>query len=356
MLLALWIVALLSLLAYGLMSAVRMGLREEKWSKAEFEADELLSGLGGMAFARLRADQNTDMDSLQEDWGRLYQSDSLTLLSKFEGVDATRGDFVLTVIPVDELGKVNVNVAGTGLLEMLLRSAGAGHMAPEIALAICDWRDPDEEGIAEADYYSGLEPAYAPADADLARIEELLFVKDVTPTLFFGEDANHNGVLDPNEDDGDAFLPPDNADGRLQLGLIDMLTVCGETDDAAINANTASEPILFAVFASTVANEEEAAKMTMALLAHRRGADGMDGTDDDNPFQAQEGIVAFLALTLGEDEPLVALAAARSLEVSSAAFRFHLRVQMPERHLLREAELLVSREDGELRVLEWHEG
>lgn len=55
--------------------------------------------------------------------------------------------------------------------------------------------------------------------------DELRLISGFTAELFDGEDANRNGVLDPNEDDGDASLPIDNGDGRLDRGLRDFITV-----------------------------------------------------------------------------------------------------------------------------------
>ncbi|MBM3334826.1 helix-hairpin-helix domain-containing protein [Candidatus Sumerlaeota bacterium] len=46
-----------------------------------------------------------------------------------------------------------------------------------------------------------------------------------TAAALFGEDANENGVLDPNEDDGDQSSPTDDADGELDKGLYPFLTV-----------------------------------------------------------------------------------------------------------------------------------
>jgi len=43
--------------------------------------------------------------------------------------------------------------------------------------------------------------------------------------VLFGEDYNRNGLLDPNEDDGDESFPPDNADGELYRGVEPFLTV-----------------------------------------------------------------------------------------------------------------------------------
>ncbi len=42
--------------------------------------------------------------------------------------------------------------------------------------------------------------------------------------VLHGEDANGNGILDPNEDDGDATLPSDNSDGRLDRGILGYVT------------------------------------------------------------------------------------------------------------------------------------
>ena len=46
-----------------------------------------------------------------------------------------------------------------------------------------------------------------------------------TRTILYGEDANLNGVLDPNEDDGTRSLPEDNADGKLDPGILEYVTV-----------------------------------------------------------------------------------------------------------------------------------
>ena len=102
------------------------------------------------------------------------------------------------------------------------------NMSEEICNAILDWIDSDEDvrtGGAESATYEGLAFSYSARNAPMQAIEELLQVQGVTPALFYGEDANRNGRLDPNEDDGDESLPPDNGDGVLDLGFRDFLTV-----------------------------------------------------------------------------------------------------------------------------------
>ncbi len=125
---------------------------------------------------------------------------------------------------VDESGKLNVNIIPNLDLEeedaraLLLPLPG---MTDSIADAILDWVDTDEEARqfgAESDVYQSYSPAYAAANRPITSIEELLMVEGVTAELVYGEDLNRNGLLDPNENDGDVSPPMDNADGILELG------------------------------------------------------------------------------------------------------------------------------------------
>ncbi|MCP4888556.1 MAG: general secretion pathway protein GspK [Planctomycetaceae bacterium] len=75
-------------------------------------------------------------------------------------------------------------------------------MTEDIADAILDWLDEDEEPRpygAEIEYYSTLPTPYEPNNGPLQSVEELLLVRGVTPTLLFGADVNRNGVIDPDE-------------------------------------------------------------------------------------------------------------------------------------------------------------
>lgn len=103
-------------------------------------------------------------------------------------------------------------------------------MTDELADAILDFIDSDEtarEFGCESEYYESLSPPYPAKNSPLESLDELLLVRGVTPSLLYGEDMNRNGLLDPNENDGDASFPPDNADGALQMGWSAYLTVFG---------------------------------------------------------------------------------------------------------------------------------
>jgi hypothetical protein len=101
-------------------------------------------------------------------------------------------------------------------------------MTEEISDAIVDWIDSDSErrpGGAETADYQALAVPYEARNAPMQSIDELLKVQGVTPLLFYGEDANRNGVLDPNEQDGEASMPADNGDDILDVGWREYFTV-----------------------------------------------------------------------------------------------------------------------------------
>lgn len=122
----------------------------------------------------------------------------------------------------DEGGKINLNAVmrvnkkGDKLLSMLEKLP---YMTPEVAGAIVDWLDQDEEprsGGAESSDYATYDPPYRSRNGPLDSLEELLLVKGVTPDLLFGNDRNRNGVLDPDEE---------STDPAMDLGWSAYLTV-----------------------------------------------------------------------------------------------------------------------------------
>ena len=123
---------------------------------------------------------------------------------------------------IDESSKLNLNIATAEML------AALPNMTTEVAAAIVDWRDADSDvsdGGAEDEYYNRLDPPYRCKNGPFESIEELRLVAGANLSLLFGEDTNLNGILDPNEDDGEASYPADNQDGRLDSGLLEFTTV-----------------------------------------------------------------------------------------------------------------------------------
>ena len=123
--------------------------------------------------------------------------------------------------PEDPHAKVNINRMN---VDDMLQLEG---MTEDVAAAIVDWRDFDEtvtELGAEGGAYIQQESSRMPRNAFIKSLGELELVLGVDPELVRGEDWNLNGRLDPNEDDGEASWPPDNADGDLDAGWSAIIT------------------------------------------------------------------------------------------------------------------------------------
>lgn len=136
---------------------------------------------------------------------------------------------------VDESSKLNLNVVTPEMLEYLPL------MTAEVAGAIADWRDTDSDvnslGGAESDTYQRLNPPYQCKNASFDTVDELRLVYGLTTDLLYGEDANLNGVLDLNENDGEQSFPLDNRDGRLDPGFLDYFTVYSKEPTTRTNGS-----------------------------------------------------------------------------------------------------------------------
>lgn len=164
-------------------------------------------------------------------------------------------------------------------------------MTEDIVNAILDWIDSDDErrvGGAESSDYEALAVPYAARNGPMKSIDELLQIQGITPTLFYGEDANRNGILDPNENDGNDSLPPDNGDGILDIGWREYFTVSSrelnttaegterinlnqglmtelyDAVEAELGADAATFVVAYRLFGNDNANAATAASLTVA--------------------------------------------------------------------------------------------
>jgi DNA uptake protein ComE-like DNA-binding protein len=171
----------------------------------------------------------------------------------------------------DEASKLNVLEANESQLVKLPRITTAQ------AQALLDFLDVDNvprtEG-AEQDYYNQLRFPYLIRDGTLETLEEILLVRGFGPEVLYGEDANFNYRLDPNEDDGDAQFPPDDQNGTLNLGLRQYLTVSSydrnKTDQglARINLNDPSKSFQEADFPDSLVKFIAALRRSQKKVQH----------------------------------------------------------------------------------------
>jgi type II secretory pathway component PulK/DNA uptake protein ComE-like DNA-binding protein len=130
----------------------------------------------------------------------------------------------------NESAKLNVNtLLAPGAEEQAqARLLAIPGMTPEVADAILDWLDADENPRpygAEYEVYQQLTPPCDPRNGPIADLDELLHVRGVTPELLYGVDQNRNFQIDANELPRGLLAELDNTDGSLNRGWSAYLTV-----------------------------------------------------------------------------------------------------------------------------------
>ena len=185
------------------------------------------------------------------------------------------GDGTVTVKITDLERKININTADERILEQALTLVGVD--ASEIqglTSAILDWKDPDEIphiNGAESDFYQSLDPPYYAKNKPFDDLSELLLVRGVTQDMYWGPaSTNHSAAaFQKTPRFGLTGAPP-----AYSVGLVDIFT---PLSSGRVNINTASLTTLQAL----PGIDENAAAQIIKL---RSGPDGVDGTEDDTPF------------------------------------------------------------------------
>ncbi|TWT40316.1 General secretion pathway protein K [Phycisphaerae bacterium RAS1] len=208
----------------------------------------------------------------------LAESKSLAPAWRFsvvaEGVSGVPDTMRYGVTP--ESGKLNINVARDEQIAMLLTPLLLNlqlENPQELINALLDWRDDNadvRDGGAESEYYNTLKPPYNAKNGPFDTVEELLLVKGYTAAVLWGEDINRNGILDPNENDGDASEPlHDNGDGVLNRGIAPYLTIWSrEPDTAADNKQRINLNADAGVIAAMIAQQIPDGQLSQATVAY----------------------------------------------------------------------------------------
>jgi type II secretory pathway component PulK len=237
---------------------------------------------------------------------------------------------------IDEASKLNLNIA---TYEQLL---WLPYMTEEIADSIIDWRDEDDDpemyGL-EGSYYLNLPHPYLIRNGSFRTVRELLLVEGVTPLLLFGEDANHNGQLDYNENDRDLRPPFDNGDGILDLGWIAYLTCYSYQDEETIgliNVNSASEQVLTCLLDGDLT-------LTQNIIAYRLSLP--EGILDLQELLDVQGMTQNIFDNLSA-----------GITNQSNVFTIHCSAAALRTGALFFAEAVVDRSQSPAQILFWHQG
>jgi general secretion pathway protein K len=186
------------------------------------------------------------------------------------------GTVSLKIIDLER--KININSAPAPLLQQVFTTMGVN--ANDITVlsdSIQDWIDADDgtrPAGAESDYYQGLNPPYFAKNAPMDDISELLLVKGVTPAMYSGTSTNNPAAPIQHHklgfNNSASSQEPDYA-----FGFNSIFTAFSS---GKINVNTADANVLSLIPGMDTTSVQ-------SILKFRAGPDGVDGTDDDTPFQ-----------------------------------------------------------------------
>ena len=151
--------------------------------------------------------------------------------------------------------------------------------------SILDWINPSGESRfsgAKNDYYLHLKQPYYCKNGNVDDLSELLLVKGMTQEIYWGSFSSNHPMSSYQQHGGGAFNQEVNGRGFggnndepvYPHGLEELFSPKG----GRLNINTASAltlQLIPGIDASTAAQ----------IIQQRSGPDGVDGTDDDVPFQ-----------------------------------------------------------------------
>jgi len=242
-------------------------------------------GRSGVEYARWILGQemsSSPYDSLNQIWagGPGGGNETNGALAEAKLTDFHMGDGIFSIKITDLERKVNVNIADQPTLDQVMRVMGAdASQSGTIVDSIRDWVDRDDNphiNGAESDFYQGLQTPYTAKNGPVDDISELLLIKGIKdePEMYSSDYANVVRV----DRFGNPIAPKEYA-----AHLVDLFT---PLSTGRININTADRIVL-----QTIPGVDEA--IAADIIRVRSGPDGVDGTDDDTPFEnpAQMGTV-----------------------------------------------------------------
>lgn len=215
----LWLTAALSAIAFSVATTVRTETERTSTHLEQTRAYYLATG----ALDRALLWMLWGPGQARPDGGaRFYQPGMSVLPMVFPSGAAT-----VEVMP--ESSKFNVNRATPEELTRLFLGIGLPPERAQVLVeGVVDWRTAAPGGSPLDQFYLTLGPTFRPRHASFEQIEELLYVRGVTPDLYHGTWVrNAGGTL--------VRLP----------GLKDCLTVFGNND--AYDINTTALPVLVAI-------------------------------------------------------------------------------------------------------------
>ncbi len=240
------------------------------------EPDMEWLGRSGLELARFvlaekaRIPEERGFDALSQMWagGPLGTNEVLMQISL---TDVRLGEGRINVRIQDLERKFNVNVVDEPFLDRTMQVMGVDSVASDVIVdSLLDWLDGNQEprlnGADGEDYITTPNPPfppYIPKNGPIDHIAELLLIRGIEPSLYYGLGGETSSPLSNNNPSPET------------VGLRDIFTSIG---GPRVNINTASTVVL-----SLIPGLNEI--LAREIVRFRRGEDQLDGTIDDIPFR-----------------------------------------------------------------------
>jgi general secretion pathway protein K len=180
-----FVLAVLVALVVSISQSARVELRASRNFAAEVQCRALADAGVHLAAVTVQNDSTPYVDTLDDEWATLGENGA----AEYE-----LGNGTYRVQVVDACSLLDVNRATR---DELLNLPG---MTEEIADAIIDWRDADDEPSeagAESDVYENYQVPYRAKNGPFESLDELLLVAGVTPRLLYGD--SNGKALEPTQ-------------------------------------------------------------------------------------------------------------------------------------------------------------
>jgi len=292
LIIVLTIIFVLAILAGGF--AYSMKVESRLAANAHNESELEWMGRSGVELARYVLDQSARAGARYTSLNQIWAGgpgDAQETNSPLVGINLRAwplGEGVISVQIVDLERKLNINRIASlpplqgGGQELLTRALTLMEVdasdSSVIVDSILDWRDPDDAtrlSGAESDFYLGLDPPYFAKNGAIDDLAELLLVNGVTPEIYWGPRAPAHRAQLVSGSSGRRRGRAADLRPTPSIGLVDLFT---PLSSGAVNINTAPLPVLQVALGVT---DDLAANIIRA----RSGLDGVEGTEDDTPFQ-----------------------------------------------------------------------
>jgi len=277
--------------------AISMNTEVRLARNADYDQELEWMGRSGIELARFalanKCPAQKGYDALNQFWagGTSPCSNDIPQIS-LKDVPLGIGRFSVTITDMERKWDIN-NVANPqrpqrDVLQKALSIVGVtdAGLASTIEDSILDWCNPNSTAGfsgAKDEYYTHLNPPYYCKGGPIDDLTELLLIKGISPEMYWGSNSTNHSVSAYQQHGGGAYDQPSGGHSGIfrnkdepvyPVGLEQLFSPLG----GKLNVNTASAMALQLI----PGMDESAAEH---IIQQRAGPDGIDGTDDDAPFQ-----------------------------------------------------------------------